>query len=298
MAQGGPSFIAVGPTDLYWGNETNNFNKNTGTIGRVPLDGGASIVMGSSLRTTGIAIDSTSLYWTNGASVGGGDAAVLKMPLGGGPVTTLASGLASAIGIALDASNAYFLAYDGINKVALDGGPVTPVVSASFYNSPVGLAIDTTNLYWIQGCDGGNCVARLPLGGGPPVTIFSATMLDYFSGLAAANGNAYFSLSECDGGGCGANLLRSPSSGGAAATLGSGFSFVSQVAADGAHVYWGGSLCPPAGSGCTNSVWRVPVDGGANIALATGQPTVAFALDASSVYWSEGNGKVARLTPK
>ncbi len=122
-------------------------------------------------------------------------------------------------------------------------------------------------------------------------------MLDYFGGIAAAGGDVFFSLLPCDGGGCSANLLRSPSSGGAAAALASGFSFVSSVAADSTHAYLGGSRCSDGGP-CPNAVWRVGVDGEGPEALATGLPSGAFAVDDSSVYWSEGNGKVARLTPK
>ncbi len=302
-APNGPAFIAVDATTLYWGDPTTSFNADTGDLGMTPLDGGAPVLLASSLRTTGIAVDDTGLYWTNGKSFGGGDAAVLKMPLGGGTVTTLASSLQSANAIALDATNVYFLGESGISAVAKNGGPVQTVVAvppSAFANTPSTFAIDSTSLYWFEGCDGGNCLESMPSGGGAPVTIFVGSQLDYFGGIAAAGGNAYFSLLACDyDAACGASLLQAPANGGAVATLASGFAFVSPVVADSTHAYLGGNRCSDADvdGSCPQAVWRVAADGGEVVALAT-RPSGAFALDDTSVYWSEGNGKVARLTPR
>ena len=52
-----------------------------------------------------IAVDATSVYWTNKSSVGG----VMKVPLGGGSPTILASG--QSVGIAVDATSVYWTYY-------------------------------------------------------------------------------------------------------------------------------------------------------------------------------------------
>jgi hypothetical protein len=54
----------------------------------------------------GMAMDSTSIYWN-------GSATILKVPVGGGCVTTLASGQNLPTAIALDATSAYWLTGNG-----------------------------------------------------------------------------------------------------------------------------------------------------------------------------------------
>jgi len=111
------------------------------------------------LRTTGIAVDDTGLYWTNGKSFGGGDAAVLKMPLGGGTVTTLASQQTQPSTIVVDGTTAYWVNLDGeVMSVPLAGGPPTRLALAN----ALGLAIDAGYLYYATG----GAVMKLPVGGG------------------------------------------------------------------------------------------------------------------------------------
>ncbi len=62
----------------------------------------------------GIAVDATSVYWTN--STGG---AVMKVPLDGGVATTLASGQSGPFDIAVDDSSVYWTNTDGGTVMAL-----------------------------------------------------------------------------------------------------------------------------------------------------------------------------------
>jgi hypothetical protein len=141
------------------------------------------------------AVDARSLYWTNadpGCPVDGGpctpNAKVMKMPLGGGIATTLASeSLESATDwageIAVDATSVYWIKHGSgftlgptlaVRKVPLDGGTVTTLASESWVVGGGAIFIDATNVYWSEAivdpfhqgplCDLGR-VVKAPLAG-------------------------------------------------------------------------------------------------------------------------------------
>jgi hypothetical protein len=58
---------------------------------KVPISGGTptALASGQPSPNNAIAVDATSVYWTNNAS--NGEPAVLRVPLGGGTPTTIAS---------------------------------------------------------------------------------------------------------------------------------------------------------------------------------------------------------------
>ena len=71
---------------------------------KVAIDGGAPTILASGQSSpTRIAVDATSVYWTN--SVNG---MVMKVPLDGGTPTTLASNQEIPYGIAVDATSVYW----------------------------------------------------------------------------------------------------------------------------------------------------------------------------------------------
>ena len=75
-----PIGIAVNSTSVYWTDE------DSGTLSEGPPVGGSPTILVSGLRAPlDLAIDSTSVYWTTFAGT------VMKVPLGGGTPTTLAS---------------------------------------------------------------------------------------------------------------------------------------------------------------------------------------------------------------
>jgi hypothetical protein len=145
--QGTVYAIAVDAMNVYW-------TTNSGTVAAAPVDsaGGSMHVLASQLTAPrGIAVMNGAVYWNNaGAGVG-------TIPSDGGNVTMLASGPGLggnggnfAPGIAVDASAVYWAdsANGKIMKVPRGGG--TPVTVATAY-SPLGLAIDTTYVYWAAG---------------------------------------------------------------------------------------------------------------------------------------------------
>ena len=99
-----------------------------------------------------LAVDATSVYWTNhGSGQFTSDGSVMSVPIAGGTPVTLAPGRVAPGGIAVDASNVYWTEYGGNGKalgavmaVPLAGGNPTSLVPAR--TDPGSLVVDATNV--------------------------------------------------------------------------------------------------------------------------------------------------------
>ena len=134
---------------------------------RVPLDGGPPV----NLATGGNAgapyqevIDSESIYWADGNDI-------VSVPLDGGTVRTIASGLAQPQHVAVDDTAVYWVTYGNsasVQKTALGGGgPIVTLASALSY--PGWLAVDDTNVYVTTDL----AIIRIPKNGGALTTLVS-----------------------------------------------------------------------------------------------------------------------------
>jgi sugar lactone lactonase YvrE len=122
-----PNKTVVDATGVYWTDFC------TGTVKKVPLAGGAVITLAqeASSDAEGIAVDATSIYWTNSYHSNQTPGTITRVPVGGGTTSTLVSLAPSGMpfGIAVDATSVYWTSNGNVMKAALDGG--TPTMLAS-----------------------------------------------------------------------------------------------------------------------------------------------------------------------
>jgi hypothetical protein len=293
--QQGPAGIAVDGTNVYWVTG----GPDNGAILKVPVVGGKITTLASGQQQPiGLAVDATNIYWANqysgvyegdatcitadgksvnlnGTSIG---SVVMKMPLGGGPATTLANQQCAPTGLAVDGTSVYWT-----NEESCAGASAAATLCP---NEPLGTPgnPDPPNP--------GNTVVSVPLLGGTITTLASNQDMPW--PIAVSAGNVYWTDPE--------NLavMTVSTGGGTPAVFATAQYYPWGVVADATDAYWA-DLGEEYGSG---TIMVAPLDGSAApIVLAAGQSASYLAVDAHGVYWTNqgpaGNdGTVMGLSPK
>lgn len=160
-----PLRLAVTSDGIFWTNQD-------GTVMRAGLDGSNPRVLASGQRPLDLAVDSASVYWTNGyqAHDPAEPRAIQKVPIAGGPITTIAARESQPTAIAVDSAFVYWSTQGGsIRKAPLNGGPA--VTLATGQDQPSDLLVDAGSVYWVNSLGGE--VMVLPRGASAAVELTS-----------------------------------------------------------------------------------------------------------------------------
>ncbi len=284
-------------------------------------------VTASNTRISGIAVDSTMVYWTQGTGTGSG--AYGKPFAGGNPVPYGAS--PDPRGIVVDLTHVYWVDYGSgsVTSAALLGSGAVSLVPGVDAGSPGPTAItsDANNVYWVDSTLG--TVNQMPILGGPILTLATNQLtpvaivvddanvywLDYGSvanngsvnkaPIGSTNASTPLSSTEQQPSGIaiyGTNLywtdrvnpsgtVKSMSiQGGTINTIAKDQGAPYGIAVDSQFVYWTNYD--------DNTVLKAPIAGGMSFTLASGQNNPsAIAVDDKNVYWAnQGSGFILKVS--
>ncbi len=314
-----PGSIALHGSDVYWSDGLD------GSIRSMPKCGGGVTVwtqprqVGRDARglgrdaPLGLAVDSDAIYWNTSDRV-------LRLPLSGGEVQTLASGLNSLKELILRGDNLYVSrapiparrdrrgaasAEGVILRIPTRPGTVTTLATSRFVAS--GLTVDEEFAYWsldetADFSDISAAILKVPLAGGVTTTL--ASRQEEPLGMFVTDSSLYWVNCGRD---CGevtrnGSLVRLDLRGGSPTTLAAHQRSPGDVVVHGNDVYW--SSAP--GSEGSGSILHASLLGGSPTTLADRQNPAGLAADESGLYWTNGifhssdrgpEGTLMRWTP-
>jgi sugar lactone lactonase YvrE len=272
---------------------------NCGSCGHSCLGGDCSggvcqpVVMASGqANAVAIAVGGGYVYWTEY-----GAGAVRRCPVtgcGASPETVATVSGSYTMGLAIDATDAYFSAKVAANpslgsvyRVPLDGS-AQPTELATNLDHPVWMAIDSANVYWADWGDGRLMYCPLGVACASPTVVYTQTGGPNMgpNGLVSTGAALLWVSDDGNARRCTIASCTTPT------VLASGLNAPTAIAVDATTAYWtnqgAASVMKCLISGCGNSPSLV----------ASNEPgAYAVAVDASGIYWTQGTGGLVRMCP-
>lgn len=261
------------------------------SILRIPLSGATSLQLASvTSESGGIAVTGSDVYWAAFGSDGPADGVIAGVPIGGGAVTTVATGQGDPYAVTADSTGLYWANQNQCSTpttcstaiVSLPFGGGTPLVLASALTSaPEVIAVDASNVYWGTG-DGR--VMMVPKGGGTPTQLayYETSVVD----LVVGGSFVYWATN-------GGDVIQTPTGGGASTAIVVGIDSILGLALDSTSLYFATSAYP------LGTIQKVALAGGTPELLWSGTDTPeTIQVDATSVYFTTYSGALDKLAPK
>jgi hypothetical protein len=161
-----PTWVAADANNVYW----TDCVLSNGTSGvcdsvlfQAPVGGGTQITLAktnngsSALIGYGISVDANNVYWAESSANTAAQTTtwIRKVPIGGGTAGTLVSSLpAATTNVVTDGTYVYYGSQSAIWKIPVGGGQPSIYVGIPTSQSVNKLAIDSTNIYWIDATAG------------------------------------------------------------------------------------------------------------------------------------------------
>jgi hypothetical protein len=195
-----------------------------------------------------------------------------------GCLTVLASGQGGPSGIAIDGTNVYYLNSSSAEVMKVPIGGGTPVKLTSASAVDRGIAVDSTTVYFTESA-GAGAVGSVPITGGG-ITFVAPTEAVPGS-IVMDSAGLYWA--NAPGGAPGA-VRYAQIDGGAAVTLAKNLVGPEGLALDALNVYF----ATPSATGGIFSIPKAPVDGGATpIPIVSGQNSpVSVQVDGDRMFWA------------
>jgi hypothetical protein len=284
--------LSVVGANAYWIDPYNH------ALYTVPLAGGSvsPLATGIGVSTVNaaisLAVTSTSAYWAEAGTYGGcciqaGTGTLKSVPLGGGTVTTVFTGLDAPVALATDGTNAVWAESWRVASAPLTGGTATTLASG-ISSSVARIAVDPSHIYVLDA----DFIKTLPTAGGT-VEKLAASRGDIGDlslvnqDIAVDGTSVYWTIKGVVGG---ATVQKVALVGGAPITLAVDTTVPNpqdcywRIALDTQNVYWsdGSSKFPV---GC--QILKVPLNGGTATTLVDYAYLADFTVDGKNVYFLE-----------
>lgn len=170
--------------------------------------------------------------------------------------------------------------------------PGVTIVSLSPTASPAySMAVDANYVYFLTGYPG-YVVNRVPIDGGPTVTVATSPSPDSI----AVGASRVFWTDDGDGPTLdGGTVMSAPLDGGSPSVFAGAQIEPGAIAVAGENVYWTVSSAGPCPGSTCGGVMQAPLAGGAATQIATNLSAISLAVDATSVYVATGNGEIVAV---